>query len=99
MRCPGCHEQTISIGAKVRVALRANVECPACGIAVRLGQRSRLVQTLAGEAVLLLGFASALYFGMPALLVASAACWLGFAIALPLTEGPAASRGDHGPEK
>jgi hypothetical protein len=86
VKCPGCHQDAISPGAKLRVALRSQVRCPACGVQVQFGLWPRIVHTLVGDLSLLLGFVVSYQLSVPAPFVLSIAWWIALGLALPLSE-------------
>ena len=87
MECPGCHGDEISARAKLRVALRSQVRCPACGVQVRLSLWPRVVHSVVGDLSVALGFAASLWTQAPAALVLSIAWWLALSLAMPMQAG------------
>lgn len=84
MHCPGCDEDSLRVRQRVLVAARAQVRCPACGVAIRFGFWPRAIQSLFGEVFLLAGFLSALLYQSPFLLPLAAGSWLSLALLLPV---------------
>ena len=88
MHCPGCQEPSISAGAKLRVALRMQVRCPACGFQVKLGLWPRLIHTLIGDLSLLAGLALSFQSASPAPFALSIGWWAALGLALPISAEP-----------
>lgn len=64
--------------------MRANVTCPACGVAIQFGFWPRAAHFVVGLAVLVAGLVTALKLGQPTPLVLAASAWFGFALLLPV---------------
>ena len=88
MRCPGCTQNVVTLGSRLRVAMRVQTRCPACGVAIRFGFWPRLVHSLFGDAMLLGGIAGALFWQAPFLMPLAAGSWLTLALLLPVEPGP-----------
>lgn len=84
MRCPACEKQTLKVRDRLRVAARAQVRCPACGVAIRLGFWPRLVHLLLGDAVLVGGFVGALALQSPLVLGLASTSWVVVALIVPI---------------
>jgi len=95
MRCPGCGEDSLSGKDRLRVALRAQTRCPACGIAIHFGFWPRLVHSLFGDAALLTGAAGAFFWEAPFLLPLAASSWVSLALLLPIEPDRSAPNTRH----
>ena len=87
MQCPGCGGPTIAATAKLKIALRAQVRCPACGVQVRLSLWPRIAHAVLGDLALLAGFVLAWRLEMPGPLVLAIAWWLVLSLAMPTRAG------------
>jgi len=89
LQCPGCHQNSLSVRDRLSVALRMQVECPACGVAVRFGLWPRVVHSLLGDAVLVGGIVGAFVWQAPSLVPLAATSWVSLSLLLPLeAKGP-----------
>ena len=85
MECPGCHENRIPLHAKLRVAARRSVSCPACGATLRFQRLPRMVHAIVGDGLLLAGAAGSLLLQAPIWLLLSGGVWTILALSLPLS--------------
>jgi len=87
VRCPGCDEDALRLRDRLRVAARAQVYCPACGVAIRLGFWPRIVHLVFGDAVVIAGFVGAFVLQSPLVLGLASSSWIVAAMVVPIRPG------------
>lgn len=83
MQCPGCHANVITPAARLRIALRAQVRCPACGVQVRLSFWPRILHTVVADLSVVAGFVTSIQLAVPGPLVLSIAWWVALSLVVP----------------
>jgi hypothetical protein len=84
MHCPGCRASTLSVKDRLLIALRAEVRCPACGVAIRFGLGPRILHSIFGDAFLIAGAIGAFMWRAPFVMMLACASWLSLSLLLPI---------------